>query len=84
MANEKRIDIQVETIEGESVIIAINEENKVDKLYREALEKFDIDPGSAKYEIRFNNQALDFSLKIKEAGLTNNSVVILQRVPVVG
>ncbi|PLR75280.1 hypothetical protein CU633_21975 [Bacillus sp. V3-13] len=84
MAQEKLLTIIVETIEGEEVELKINEENKVEKLVREAMKSLEIDPGSASYELKFQNQTLDVTKKIKDVGLTQGSVVLLQRIPVVG
>jgi hypothetical protein len=84
MSADKKILLIVETIEGESVEIQINDENKVEKLVREAMVLLNIDPGAASYELRYENKNLEFDKKIKELGLKSGSVVLLQRVPVVG
>lgn len=84
MPSEKLLKIVVETIEGESVEVTVNEENKVEKLMKEAMDALNIDPHGATYEVRFNNQLLEPSKKVKEYGLASGTTVVLQRRPKVG
>lgn len=82
--NEKKISIVVETIEGESVVVDVNVENKVNHLMEKAMKELSIEPGSATYEMVYNGTLLNLDLKIENYNIPDNGVVVLQRRPKVG
>lgn len=82
--NEKKIRITVETIEGESVTIDVNTENKVNQLMKKTMKELFIEPGSATYEMVYNGTLLNPDSKIEIYNIPNNGVVLLQRRPKVG
>lgn len=82
--NEKKITVIVETIEGESVSLEINVENKVKHLMDMAMKELSIEPGSSTYEMVFNGTLLNPDSKIEDYNIPDNGVVILQRRPKVG
>lgn len=82
--NEKKITIVVETIEGESVGIEVNTENKVSHLMEKAMKELSIEPGSATYEMVYNGTTLSLDSKIEIYNIPDKGIVILQRRPKVG
>lgn len=81
---ENKITIVVETIEGESVSIDVNTENKVNHLMETAMKELSIEPGSATYEMVYNGTLLNPDSKIEIYNIPDNGVVLLQRRPKVG
>lgn len=81
---EKKITIVVETIEGESIGVDVNTENKVNYLMEKAMKELSIEPGSATYEMVYNGTLLNPDSKIETYNIPNNGVVVLQRRPKVG
>lgn len=83
--NDKLITITVETIEGESVEVKVNVENKVSHLMREAMKELSIDLNSAAtYEMLYNGTLMNPESKIEIYNIPDEGVVLLQRRPKVG
>lgn len=81
---ENKIVIIVETIEGESVAIDINVNNRVELLMKKAMDELSITPGNITYEMLYNDTKLNLGAKIEQYNIQNKEIVIMQRVAKVG
>lgn len=82
---QKHLNVVVETIEGESVALEVNIENKVSHLMEKAMKELSIDINTAStYEMLYNGTLMNPDSKIEVYNIPENGIVLLQRRPKVG
>lgn len=82
--SEKTVEVTVETMDGETVLVKANVENKVEHLMREAARELGIGVDIRVYDLTFEGQRLDPESKIENTSIRNGSRVRLERRPRVG